>query len=142
MAPAVTQNLPIGQLPALDLNAVLAHTKKLSSDEFEGRAPGTKGEELSVTYLADEFKKAGLKPGNTDGTYFQNVPLVGITPTPAPLVFTQGRETADAEVERRCRGVDQARGRRRVAPRIPSSCSSATASSRPSSTGTTTRAST
>src|SRR6185436_3267523 len=66
-APALSTSihLPIGQLPAIDLDALLAHTKTLSSDEFEGRAPGTKGEELSVTYLADQFKKAGLKPGNT-----------------------------------------------------------------------------
>src|SRR5262245_35018014 len=85
-APALSTSthIPIGQLPAIDLDALLTHTKTLSSDEFEGRAPGTKGEELSVTYLADQFKKAGLKPGNTDGTYFQSVPLVGITPSPAP----------------------------------------------------------
>ena len=76
--------------------AVLAHTKTLSSDEFEGRAPGTKGEELTVTYLVDQFKKVGLKPGNTDGTYIQKVPLVGITPTPAPLVVQEGRAAADA----------------------------------------------
>ena len=93
-APALSTSphLAIGQLPAIDLDALLAHTKVLSSDEFEGRAPGTKGEELSVTYLADQFKKAGLKPGNTDGTYFQKVPLVGITPTPAPLVFKKGAQ--------------------------------------------------
>src|SRR5476649_871872 len=91
-APSVSQQLPIGQLPALDLNALLQHTKRLSSDEFEGRAPGTKGEELSVNYLAEQFKEVGLKPGNTDGTYFQKVPLVGITPTPAPLVFKKGAQ--------------------------------------------------
>ena len=33
---------------AITADAVLAHTKVLASDEFEGRAPGTKGEELSV----------------------------------------------------------------------------------------------
>jgi Zn-dependent M28 family amino/carboxypeptidase len=87
---ASTQRTPIGQLPAIDTTALLAHVKQLSSDEFEGRGPGTKGEELSVTYLADEFKKVGLKPGNSDGTFFQKVPLVGITPTPAPLTFTKG----------------------------------------------------
>jgi Zn-dependent M28 family amino/carboxypeptidase len=81
---------PIGQLPEIDIDAVLAHTKVLSSDEYEGRAPGTKGEELTVNYLIDEFKKAGLKPGNTDGTYIQKVPLVGITPAPAPLVLKKG----------------------------------------------------
>jgi len=91
-APSTSTHVSIGQLPAIDLDALLAHTKTLSSDEYEGRAPGTKGEELSVTYLADQFKKAGLKPGNTDGTYFQSVPLVGITPTPAPLVFKKGTQ--------------------------------------------------
>src|SRR5215469_15201109 len=55
--------------------------KVLSSDEFEGRDPGTHCEELSIKYVTDQFKKAGLEPGNTDGSYFQNVPLVGITAT-------------------------------------------------------------
>src|SRR5262245_36381166 len=89
-APSTSQHMPIGQMPTLDVDALLAHTRMLSSDAYEGRAPGTKGEELTVSYIADELKKVGLKPGNTDGTYFQKVPLVGITPKPAPLVFTKG----------------------------------------------------
>jgi Zn-dependent M28 family amino/carboxypeptidase len=92
-APSTSPYTPIGQLPPIDLDRLLAHTRKLSSDEFEGRAPGTKGEDLSVNYLADQFTKVGLKPGNTDGTYFQKVPLVGITPAPAPLVFRKGGQT-------------------------------------------------
>jgi len=92
-APVATPQLTLGQLPSVDMDALLGHVKKLSSDEFEGRAPGTKGEELSVNYLIDEFKKVGLKPGNTDGTYIQKVPLVGITPTPAPLVFKKAGAT-------------------------------------------------
>jgi Zn-dependent M28 family amino/carboxypeptidase len=87
------QRVPIGQLPDVDVDAVLAHTKVLSSDAFEGRAPGTAGEEKSVAYLADQFKKVGLKPGNTNGTFVQKVPLVGITPAPAPLVLTKGATT-------------------------------------------------
>src|SRR5689334_14754559 len=82
-----TQQQPIGRLPDIDMAALLQHTKVLSSDEYEGRAPGTRGEDLSVRYLEDQFKRAGLKPGNTNGTYVQKVPLVGITPTPAPLVI-------------------------------------------------------
>ena len=85
--------IPLGQLPSLDSDALIEHTKMLSSDRFEGRAPGTKGEDLSVTYLVDQFKKFGLRPGNTDGTYIQKVPLVGITPEPAPLVFKKGSQT-------------------------------------------------
>ena len=80
----------LAQLPDVDMTAVLAHTRTLSSDEFEGRAPGSDGERRTVDYLVSEFTKAGLKPGNTDGTFIQKVPLVGITPTPAPLVFRQG----------------------------------------------------
>jgi len=68
--------------PALDVvtaDGILNHIKVLASDEFEGRGPGTHGEDLSINYIADQFKKIGLAPGNTDGTYFQKVPLVGIS---------------------------------------------------------------
>ncbi len=61
---------------------MIAHARVLSADEFEGRAPGTKGEELTVRYLVAQFQKAGLKPGNPDGSWIQKVPLVGITPDP------------------------------------------------------------
>src|SRR5437867_3802201 len=66
--------IPISQLPAIDADAVLAHTKVLSSDRFEGRAPGTQGEELTTGYLVDELRRMGLKPGNADGTFIQKVP--------------------------------------------------------------------
>src|ERR1700757_2276469 len=71
--------------PALDVitpDALLAHIKTLASDEFEGRAPGSKGEELSIKYISDQFKAIGLKPGNPDGSYFQEVPLAGIKSDP------------------------------------------------------------
>ena len=89
---APQQQTPIGQLPEIDADAVLSRTKTLASDGFEGRGPGTKGETLTVNYLVDEFTKLGLKPGNTDGTYIQKVPLVGITPDGAPLVFKKGAQ--------------------------------------------------
>src|SRR3954463_10346933 len=84
------QRTPIGELPEVDVDAVLAHTKILSSDRFEGRGPGTKGEDLTVDYLVDQFKTIGLKPGNTDGTYLQKVPLVGITAPPTTLTVKKG----------------------------------------------------
>src|SRR3954447_20806430 len=71
--------------PALDAitpDGMLAHIKTLSSDEFEGRAPGSHGEELSVAYISKEFQKLGLAPGNPDGTYTQGVPLAGIVSKP------------------------------------------------------------
>jgi len=79
--------------PAIDGQAVIAHARVLSSDEFEGRAPGTRGEELTVSYLVDQFRRAGLAPGNPDGSWVQQVPLVGITPDPAvTLTLRKGRE--------------------------------------------------
>ncbi|HXU35139.1 MAG TPA: M20/M25/M40 family metallo-hydrolase [Blastocatellia bacterium] len=66
-------------LDAITAEGVMGHIKTLSSDEYEGRGPGTHGEELAINYIAEQFKKVGLEPGNTDGTYFQKVPLAGIT---------------------------------------------------------------
>jgi Zn-dependent M28 family amino/carboxypeptidase len=66
-------------MPSFDAGRMLGDIKTLSSDEFEGRAPGSKGEELTVKFLEDQFKKIGLQPGNTDGTFVQSLPLVGIT---------------------------------------------------------------
>ena len=70
--------------------------ERLSSDEFEGRAPGTVGEEKTLKLLADEFARLGLKPGN-NGSWFQDVPLVEITAKNAtPLSFTGGRQPVSA----------------------------------------------
>ncbi|HEV2130606.1 MAG TPA: hypothetical protein VGR27_05865, partial [Longimicrobiaceae bacterium] len=66
-------------LASITAEGILRHTTVLASDEFEGRAPGTRGEELTVNYLTEHFRQMGLQPGNPDGTYVQNVPLVGIT---------------------------------------------------------------
>jgi Zn-dependent M28 family amino/carboxypeptidase len=77
----------------IDQNAILERIKVLASDEYEGRAPGTKGEDLTVKYLIDESKTLGLLPGNPDGTYIQKVPLVGITGAEAqPLTVTRGTQ--------------------------------------------------
>ncbi len=94
--------LPGGAVPdALDIPEVepgelseatmIDVTQMLSSDEFEGRMPGTKGEELTVALLIDRFEKAGLKPGNGD-SWVQEVPLVEITgKNYAPLTITNGK---------------------------------------------------
>ena len=84
--------------PALDVitpDALLAHIKILASDEFEGRAPGSKGEELSTKYIADQFRAIGLKPGNPDGTYIQEVPLAGIKSDPRMQFVVNGKPPMD-----------------------------------------------
>jgi len=68
---------------------MLADIRVLSSDEFQGRGPGTKGEELTIAYVEKQFRDAGLEPGNPNGTYFQAVPFEGIRPDPnMELTFT------------------------------------------------------
>ena len=67
-------------LPDTEFNPKLAeYIKTLSSDDFQGRAPATKGEEKTLAYLSEQFKRIGLKP-QPDGTYIQPVQLVQIDP--------------------------------------------------------------
>jgi Zn-dependent M28 family amino/carboxypeptidase len=73
----------------IDQSRLLNTIRLLSSDEYEGRAPGTRGEDLTVAYLEEQFKVVGLLPGNPDGTFIQSVPMVGMNVDPhAELVFT------------------------------------------------------
>ena len=48
--------------------------KELSSDEMQGRNPGTEGAKITKNFIASEFKKNGLTP--LDKTFFQEVPAV------------------------------------------------------------------
>ena len=82
---------PDAALRAFSADAVMKHIRTLSSDEFEGRGPGSKGEQLTVRYLEDQFRGMGLEPGNPDGTFLQKVPLVGITPDPAMKLTLNAR---------------------------------------------------
>jgi len=66
-------------LRSIGTNDLLRHVTVLSSDEFEGRAPATRGEEVTVKYVADQLRSYGIQPGNADGSYVQKVPLMGVT---------------------------------------------------------------
>src|SRR3954451_210724 len=79
-------------LNAISADSMMAEIKTLSSDEFEGRKPGTVGEEKTVAYLQQQFQQLGLKPGNPDGSWVQKVPLAG-TDSKAQADFTvKGRK--------------------------------------------------
>jgi Zn-dependent M28 family amino/carboxypeptidase len=69
---------------------ILDHIRALADDRLEGRAPGTTGEELTVEYLTGRARQIGLEPGNSDGSYVQEVPLVGITSTWTGSVDVKG----------------------------------------------------
>ena len=84
--PAAGEPVPAEGLAAIDTATLMRHVRVLASDSLMGRQPGSAGEEKSVAYIEGEFKAIGLKPGNTDGTYIQRVPLVGITVKNAPVL--------------------------------------------------------
>ena len=86
-APAVTT-----AAQAITADALLGHIRDLSADSMEGRAPGTPGEDKAVAYMQAQFKAIGLKPGNPDGTYIQDVPLIGYLAHPTAS-FTAGGKT-------------------------------------------------
>jgi Zn-dependent M28 family amino/carboxypeptidase len=73
----------------IDAEQMLARINDLAADSMEGRAPGTPGEEMAVAYLTREFQALGLEPGNPDGTFIQNVDLIGYKSTPS-ATFTAG----------------------------------------------------
>ncbi|MGA9581574.1 MAG: M28 family metallopeptidase [Allosphingosinicella sp.] len=75
--------------PPISLATLTTATQILSSDEYEGRAPTTTGEEKTIAYIARRFEQAGLQPGNK-GSWFQNVPLVESLATPTPLAISGG----------------------------------------------------
>jgi Zn-dependent M28 family amino/carboxypeptidase len=68
--------------PAIDAGDFVEHVKVLSSDDFEGRGPGTPGEDKSVEYIKAQMQRIGLKPGN-NGEWFQTVPMVETTADPS-----------------------------------------------------------
>ena len=90
-APADTGAVALG----IDAEALLAATRTLSSDEFEGRAPGSVGEEKTIAFLTAQFSNLGLAPGNPDGTWVQRVPLVGITPTAGDTLTVSSAGTSE-----------------------------------------------
>ena len=67
--------------------------RTLASDEFQGRAPGTPGEDKTIPYLIEQFKAAGLEPAGENGGWTQAVPMIRTRlQAPASLAFTQASQ--------------------------------------------------
>ena len=79
---------------AITADGLLQHIKDLSADSMEGRAPGTPGENKAVAYMQGQFKALGLKPGNPDGSYLQNVDLIGYKAHPTASLSARGKTIA------------------------------------------------
>lgn len=78
-----------------------ADVRVLASDEFQGRAPGTPGERVTIDWLISQLQAIGLEPAGTGGGWTQAVPLVRtqlgagtiiISGSAAPIIFSQSRE--------------------------------------------------
>ena len=93
-APTLT---PAEQAAAARVSAdeISGHLRFLSDDLLEGRAPGERGDELAVKYLAAQLEAAGLQPGlpgegGKPASWFQQAPLVKLTATVPPTVEVRG----------------------------------------------------
>lgn len=89
--------IPEVAAPELSVETMKSITEELSSDAYEGRAPGTAGEEKATKLISEKFAAAGLEPGNGD-SWFQDVPLVGITAkNMSPLKISGGKSDLSFE---------------------------------------------
>ncbi|WP_313274882.1 M28 family metallopeptidase [Stenotrophomonas sp.] len=92
-APAAAQPAPAAAPAHAFASAINAAdfgelVKTLASDEFEGRAPGSRGEDLTVNYIRDQMQRIGLQPGNGD-SWFQDVPMTETTADPGTVLKIQ-----------------------------------------------------
>ncbi len=79
--------------PPLSPAALAQHARILSSDEFGGREPSSPGERLTIDYISQQFKAAGLQPG-WNGSFLQPVPLVEASVKGEPTLSITGRDGA------------------------------------------------
>jgi Zn-dependent M28 family amino/carboxypeptidase len=87
---ADTSPVPARALNAIRPEGILKHIRVLSSDEFEGRAPATPGEQKSVDYIIGQCKALKLAPGNPNGGWLQPVALWGITAGGGEITLKSG----------------------------------------------------
>jgi Zn-dependent M28 family amino/carboxypeptidase len=76
---------------SINKEQLIEHIKVLSSDKFEGRAPSSKGEELTLDYLTKQLTAVGFKPGNGD-SFLQAVPMVSIEASPEMTLSIGGKD--------------------------------------------------
>ncbi len=94
-APAAAQRPAAPPLPGPSAAAMDAHLRYLADDLLEGRGPGTRGGMLAAKYIAAQFQALGLAPAGPNGSYFQPVALVGMSPRPG---FSWGKPGAPQEL--------------------------------------------
>jgi hypothetical protein len=89
--PALAQTAPKAAEPTFSAAAVKAHVEFLADDLLEGRNAGTRGYDIAARYVATRFEALGLKPGGTNGSWYQQVPLADYAlDASAPASITVG----------------------------------------------------
>ena len=83
------------QKTSMEAQKIREYVKYLASDALEGRGTGQKGGDAAADYIAKQFESFGLKPGGEKGTYFQDVPMVGVK-TLAASTFSFKQASGDA----------------------------------------------
>lgn len=92
--PLILAFAALAQAPQISGDRIREHVKYLASDELQGRGVGTQGEKLATEYIASQFQKIGAKPAGEHGSFFQPVPLVGVTTQPsATLAAVSPKQT-------------------------------------------------
>ena len=86
----VVSVLPAAAAP--DPARIRADLEALASDDMQGRAPGTTGGRRAEEYLAWQFRSMGLVPAGPRGSYFQDVPLTGVTVSDSSAMELQGKQ--------------------------------------------------
>lgn len=80
----------LAQMSDISGERIRAHVKFLASDLLEGRGVGVRGGDLATEYIAAQFALAGARPAGDNGTYFQNLTLVGVDPQPTAQLSAIG----------------------------------------------------
>jgi Zn-dependent M28 family amino/carboxypeptidase len=85
----------------IDPARLSAEVKILASDDFEGRAPGTEGENKTIAHLVSRFTALGLEPAGDHGGFLQTVPLLHtqVEPGAALSVRIGGKATALTQLD-------------------------------------------
>jgi Zn-dependent M28 family amino/carboxypeptidase len=91
MAQTSAQTIPPAVKAAeasIDPEKIRAHVKFLADDLLEGRGPGLRGSEIAAQYIAAQFALYGLKPGGDNGSYLQQINMVGMNAIPAKTTMS------------------------------------------------------
>lgn len=85
LAAGCVQQKDSQEITVISYNNIEKHIAELASDKYMGRAPMTAAEPLVLDYISGQMKEIGLEGAN-NGSYFQDVPILGITSKLSPTL--------------------------------------------------------